>query len=447
MKHKKPPVQVIILFIVVVLVGGYYGITSLRNNDNQLPLVSGTVEADEVTISPELAGKVVEVFVEEGALVKTGDPLFRLDDELLQGQREVSIAGLNSVGVALVTSAAALETARANYQLAVNSARMDASINRTQDWNSSLLPGYNLPGGYFTQQELLEAARNEVESERIARNKAIDELSKKQSENSSKDFLASEDNLLAARTAQQTALDVLTRAKISANQELMEVAQAAYDAATNELESAQSEYDDLKDSDAGIEIISLRLNLSVSQERFEAAQDLQLKLEIGDASPKLLVAKYALDQAKQAVSQAEAAVALAEAQLALINLQLDRLLVIAPCEGVILTRSIEIGELVNATSTTFKIGKLHDLYITVFVPEEIYGTLSLGQPASLVVDSYPGETFSARIVNIADQAEFTPRNVQTIEGRKATVFAVKLKLADLLGRLKPGMPADVTFLQ
>jgi len=106
---------------------------------------------------------------------------------------------------------------------------------------------------------------------------------------------------------------------------------------------------------------------------------------------------------------------------------------------------VEPGEMVSAAAAAFKIGKLFDLYITVYVPEEIYGTLSIGQMASLSVDSFPGESFSARIVNIADQAEFTPRNIQTVEGRKSTVFAVKLKLVDLLGRLKPGMPADITF--
>jgi len=46
---------------------------------------------------------------------------------------------------------------------------------------------------------------------------------------------------------------------------------------------------------------------------------------------------------------------------------------------------------------------------------------------------------------ISDQAEFTPRNVETVSGRENTVFAVKLSLKDTSGRLKPGMPADVTF--
>jgi HlyD family secretion protein len=51
-------------------------------------------------------------------------------------------------------------------------------------------------------------------------------------------------------------------------------------------------------------------------------------------------------------------------------------------------------------------------------------------------------------VHIADRAEFTPRNVQTAEGRKTTVFAVDLAIdpeTAASGKLKPGMPADVRF--
>jgi HlyD family secretion protein len=49
------------------------------------------------------------------------------------------------------------------------------------------------------------------------------------------------------------------------------------------------------------------------------------------------------------------------------------------------------------------------------------------------------------VSRIADKAEFTPRNVQTEEGRSTTVFAVELALSNPGGLLKPGMPADVTF--
>ena len=61
----------------------------------------------------------------------------------------------------------------------------------------------------------------------------------------------------------------------------------------------------------------------------------------------------------------------------------------------------------------------------------------------MTVDSFPDETFTGEVVYIADSAEFTPRNVQTAQSRRNTVYAVRLALPNPDGRLKPGMPADV----
>jgi len=62
------------------------------------------------------------------------------------------------------------------------------------------------------------------------------------------------------------------------------------------------------------------------------------------------------------------------------------------------------------------------------------------------VDSFPEALFSARVIHIANEAEFTPRNTSTAEGRKTTVFAVKLNVEDPASLLKAGMPADLVFL-
>ena len=70
MKHKRPPIPVIIILVLAVLVGGYFGIRALLNPASTALTASGTIEAVEVTISPEIGGKVAEVSVDEGAQVK-----------------------------------------------------------------------------------------------------------------------------------------------------------------------------------------------------------------------------------------------------------------------------------------------------------------------------------------------------------------------------------------
>ena len=145
------------------------------------------------------------------------------------------------------------------------------------------------------------------------------------------------------------------------------------------------------------------------------------------------------------MQQAQSAVNQAEANLALLDAQLKKLTVFAPIDGVILTRNVEPGEFVQPGAAAITMANLKELTITVYVPEDRYGEISLGQAATVTVDSFPNETFAAKITFISDQAEFTPRNVQTVQGRSATVYAVKLKVSDPDGRLKLGMPADVVF--
>jgi len=118
----------------------------------------------------------------------------------------------------------------------------------------------------------------------------------------------------------------------------------------------------------------------------------------------------------------------------------------APFDGVVLERLVEPDEFAAPDSTVLVIAALDTLTLTIYVPEDRYGEFFLGQTLPVTVDSFTGVTFSGTVRYIADQAEFTPRNVQTVEGRKTTVFAVRLGIANPDQALKPGMPADVHFV-
>ena len=117
----------------------------------------------------------------------------------------------------------------------------------------------------------------------------------------------------------------------------------------------------------------------------------------------------------------------------------------APIDGVVLERLIEPGEIAAVGSPLLVVGNLNALTLKVYVPEDKYGLIALGQMYPVTVDSFPNQVFSGKVSQISNRAEFTPRNVQTTDSRKTTVFAVKLDLGSGGGKLKPGMPADVTF--
>lgn len=117
----------------------------------------------------------------------------------------------------------------------------------------------------------------------------------------------------------------------------------------------------------------------------------------------------------------------------------------APIDGVILERLVEPDEFVAAGSTVLVVADLNALTLKIYVPEDRYGQIALGQTYAVTVDSFPDETFSGTVKFISNRAEFTPRNVQTTDSRKTTVYAVRLDLTATGGKLKPGMPADVHF--
>lgn len=116
-----------------------------------------------------------------------------------------------------------------------------------------------------------------------------------------------------------------------------------------------------------------------------------------------------------------------------------------PIAGVVLYRSVEPGEFTTPGAPLLTVADLDHLTLTVYVPEDRYGQIVLGGTYSVTVDSFPNTVFTGTVRHIADRAEFTPRNVQTTDSRKTTVFAIDLDLAPSGGKLKPGMPADVNF--
>jgi membrane fusion protein YbhG len=93
---------------------------------------------------------------------------------------------------------------------------------------------------------------------------------------------------------------------------------------------------------------------------------------------------------------------------------------------------------------------VHRPWVRAYVGERYIGRVKVGQAATVRVDAYPGRAFPGRIVEIASQAEFTPRVALTERERADLVFGIKVEPTDgdAGGRLKAGMPAtlDVPLL-
>jgi HlyD family secretion protein len=170
---------------------------------------------------------------------------------------------------------------------------------------------------------------------------------------------------------------------------------------------------------------------------------------VRQADAQVTAAQAALDLAvagprKETVDAARARVAQARGTLATAQSSQGQTKIFAPADGRVTLRSAEPGELVTPGMPIVRVAKLHDAWLRVYVPEPQFGKLRLGQQAEVTTDSYD-RRYPGRVVEIAQQPEFTPKNVQTRDERVKLVFGVKIAVDNTDGSLKPGMPADAVI--
>jgi HlyD family secretion protein len=145
------------------------------------------------------------------------------------------------------------------------------------------------------------------------------------------------------------------------------------------------------------------------------------------------------------VAQAKAKQSSALQRLKEVEVYFRETKIYAPADGVILSRVAEEGEVVNPGQVIYTMVDLNKLYIKVYIPEPELGKVKLGQQARVYVDAYPDRYFNGTLTRVYEQAEFTPKNVETKDERVKLVFGAEVSVENPEGLLKPGMPADVVL--
>ena len=172
-------------------------------------------------------------------------------------------------------------------------------------------------------------------------------------------------------------------------------------------------------------------------------QDL-LKRKVVSPNDSERAASAARSQEKS-VEAARMRVIQARAQLADIDAQLGEMQVTAPSECVLEVLSVKVGDVLPANREVATLLLPQHLWIRVYVPEPWLGLIKIGDHVRVRVDSFRDTDFDGVVEQINRQAEFTPRNVQTVEDRIRQVFGVKIRLPSGEDRLRAGMAADVYF--
>ncbi|HMJ07251.1 MAG TPA: HlyD family efflux transporter periplasmic adaptor subunit, partial [Chthoniobacterales bacterium] len=147
----------------------------------------------------------------------------------------------------------------------------------------------------------------------------------------------------------------------------------------------------------------------------------------------------------KAVEAAQMRVAQAKANLTQIETQLAEMKVTAPSDSVLEILSVKVGDVLPPNREVATLLLTDHLWVRVYVPQPWLGFIKLGDEVRVHVDSFSGIDFKGKVEQINRQAEFTPRNVQTVEDRIRQVFGVKIRLENTEDKLRAGMSADVTF--
>jgi multidrug resistance efflux pump len=234
-------------------------------------------------------------------------------------------------------------------------------------------------------------------------------------------------------------------ATLQDTQQQADAAKAAYEALTTGLSAAQLDA-------AWAEVQRLQAQLAVfgatGPNASASVETLLTQIDTAKAARDLAAANLAAltnGARSEQLNAAQAQVDAAQAQVDMVDLQIEKLTLTAPWDGVVLTRNAEVGGMALPGATLIEVGRLDKLELTVYLPEEQFGVATPGQAVRVHVDAYPGRTFNGVVVRMADEAEFTPTNVQTKEDRTRLIYAVVIEVDNPDLALKPSMIADVVF--
>jgi HlyD family secretion protein len=378
---------------------------------------SGTIEAEEVVVASEFGGRVADILAGEGDEVEADQVLIMLDTALLEAQigeaeAAVSAAQANLERVQAGARPGEIQTAEALLDQAI--AARDGAERAWQDAKA-----------LRDNPQQLNAQIDEVETQVEVAKRGVTQAQ------------AQLETAIIERDAYANAGDDESKTRYATLDQQVRAAQANVAISEEALAGAQAQLENLLAIRANP--VALNAEVNRAQAQYDQAS---AAVEVAQAAVEALLSKPTAEE----VDVAGAQVRRAEAALGILQVQQEKMTLHSPLSGLVSNRSIHVGETASPGATLMTVANLDEVKLTVYVPENRYGRIQLGQRVEVEVDSFPAKVYQGEVVYISSEAEFTPRNVQTKEERVNTVFAVKIQIPNPDHELKPGMPADATIV-
>lgn len=381
---KKILIPVVVVIVAAALAWRFWG----NGDDEGILRVSGNIELTEVTMSFKTPGRLVELAVEEGDEVRSGQMVARLDRSELERGVEREQAGVRLAEAMLVQVRTGVEYQRAALggELALRRAELTAAEARLREMEAGSRP-------------------QEIEQARAAAAEARTQYQQAAADWERAQRLFRNDDISAQQRDQFRARFESTRAVLERAMQAVALVEAG--------------------------------------PRKEQIEQQRALVERARAALKLTEAGgLELRRREEEVAARSAEVARASAQRGVLASQLSDRVLESPVDGVVLEKSAEAGEVIAAGAAVVTIGDIDRPWVKGYISERDLGRVRLGMPVAVHSDSYPGKEYKGRVTFINSEAEFTPKQIQTREERVKLVYRIKVEVENPGRELKSNMPVD-----
>lgn len=242
--------------------------------------------------------------------------------------------------------------------------------------------------------------------------------------------------------------------EVKAGQELGQIDVAQLELKREQLKSTKSATTSRK-LDTNRQVASLRQqisNLQAEQTRFKAllADGAATQKQVDDIGYQINTLQKQMDALTEQMNTQNSSIdqqsAGFDAQIGQVNDLLRQARITSPIDGAILAKYAEQGEYADPGKPLLKVANVGDMKLRAYITAEQLTALKLGQKVTVYADQGKSDrkAYEGTVTWIADNAEFTPKTIQTRDERANLVYAIKVSVKND-GLIKRGMYGDVSF--
>lgn len=385
-----------IVFLIIFLIAGIFAFTLMKNDSERTQkikddgIISGVLETDEVDINVKVAGKILEIKVDEGDNVKKGDIIATVEAENIEAKLEQAKA---LVGIA--------QTRVKQAEIAYNAAKeqSDAQILQAN-------------GAYSAAKAQLKKAQKGARPQQLQQAQELVTQAKEGYE--------------YAKVSYDRIQTLFKEGAIS--QQKLDGAKAEYEVAKSKYNTAKEQYNLVKEGAQKEDISAAEALVSQAEGMVNLAG--VTKLSINARAQDVIAAKEQLLQAQGGVNE--------------ILSYLNDSTIKSSKNGTITSKNAEDGELVSTGMPIVTIADLKEIWANIKISENYIGNFKVGDTVDVIIPGENNKIYKGKITTISSKPSYATERASQEKGEKDVVaFTVKIKLDNSNLRLKPGMTASI----